>query len=60
MPTAPQPDVGRIWRLGYHGKYVYLTRSEDVLLKALLASAAVAFAAAVAIDIRFHPFRQAP
>ena len=50
-PRAADAPAGRIYRLETHGSIAYLTRSEHVLLYALMSMSITSFVAAVAIDI---------
>ena len=55
---TPEPTAGRIYRLETHGSIVYLTRSEEIILYALMTTGIICFVVAVGVDVYKQPYRQ--
>jgi hypothetical protein len=54
----PEPARDRVHAWANHGSFVYLSRSEDLTLKATIAAATVLFVCSVIVDLKFDPWER--
>jgi hypothetical protein len=54
LPTAPQPDSGRLYASNNHGSVVYLTAAEDRTLTALQFGGLGLVVVGIVLDRRFR------
>jgi dipeptide/tripeptide permease len=54
----PDPAIQAIYPLNEHGRIVYLTWQEFMMLKVLFWGAVVTFLLSVTIEVRINPFRR--